>query len=155
MLKRLITLLMVLSIFTTQAMASSNTGLKAAFEELNYSLTVEWDQKDESFYNEQMSIFASKVDELKSEGLSQSDLINFAKSELKNAKSSFDLESALKVIQVNKLTASEANTYVLEAMKGSYSTGANWADNNDTLLWGTILGLGVVVYLILGTEDII
>ncbi len=41
MLKKLIALFLIVSVFTVQANASTNQGLKAAFNELNYSLTTE------------------------------------------------------------------------------------------------------------------
>ena len=154
MFKKIITLLIALSIFSGQAIASTGTGLKTAFDELNYSLTVEWDQKDQTFYDDQMSQFVAKIEELKSQGLTQSDLINFAKSEIKNAKSSFDLDAALEVIQANKLTASETNSYILQALEGSHSTGANWVNNNNVEFWGLILGIAVFVYIAVNTDDL-
>lgn len=46
--------MMALAITTTSALANSNSGLKSAFDELNYSLTEDWNQKDKSFYDVQM-----------------------------------------------------------------------------------------------------
>jgi hypothetical protein len=143
MLMKFLTLLMVLSIFTTQAMASTGNGLKEAFDELNYSLTVEWDQKNQNFYDEKVALFSNHVEALKSKGLTQSDMIIFAKSELKNSKSSLDLDAVLKLIHANKLTPSEANSYLLEALKGSYSQGASW-NSDDDLLW-SFFAIGLVV----------
>jgi uncharacterized protein YoaH (UPF0181 family) len=154
MFKKIITLLIALSIFSGQAIATTGSGLKKAYDELNYSLTVEWDQNDESFYNEQMAVFTAKVQELKSEGLTQSELINFSKLQLKNAKSNLDLDAALKVIQANKLTTSEANSYILQALKGSHSSGASWAANDDMYLWGSLLGLVVVGLVLLDSGDL-
>lgn len=140
MFKKLITLMMVLSIFVGQANASTNDGLKAAFDELNYSLTVEWDQKDKAFHETQMSKFTAQIRDLQSKGLTNSQLIDFAKSEVKNAQVAKDLETALNMIQINKMSAGEANKYVLDTMKKSYSAGASF--NGEVLVY---LAVGVLI----------
>jgi len=83
MFKKLITLMMVLSIFTVQAHASTHDGLKAAFDELNYALTVEWDQKDKDFHASQMKKFTASLRDLQSKGLTNAQLVDFAKSQVR------------------------------------------------------------------------
>jgi hypothetical protein len=138
--KKLIALMMVLSIFTVQANASTNAGLKAAFDELNYSLTVEWDQKDKDFHADQMKTFTSTIRDLQSKGLTNAQLVEFAKSEVKNAQVAKDLETALNMIQINKMSAAEANKYIIDTMKKSYSAGASW--NGEVFIY---LAVGVLI----------
>lgn len=95
MFKKMITLMMVFALFTVHANAASQNNLKAAFDELNYSLTVEWDQKDKDFYNNQMKTFRGTLRELQRDGLSNSELIEFVKSEVKDQRIARDLETAL------------------------------------------------------------
>lgn len=137
MFKRLITLMMVLAITTTTAFANTNSGLKAAFDELNYSLTVEWDQKDKAFYNAKMEAFKSKLAESK---LTNAEMIAFVKAEVKDAKIARDMETALTMIQIQKMSRSDAANYMTETMKKSYSQGASW--NGDAVLY---IGLGVLL----------
>lgn len=127
MLKKFIAFFMILSIFTVQANASTHEGLKAAFDELNYSLTVEWDQKDKEFHGEQMKKFAATVRDLQAKGLTNAQMIEFVKSEVKNAQVAKDLETAFNMIQINKMSSAEANKYILDTMKKSYSAGASWS----------------------------
>jgi hypothetical protein len=140
MFKKLITLMLALSIFTVQAHAATDNGLKAAFDELNYSLTTEWDQKDKAFYETQMKQFASTIRDLQAKGLTNSQLIDFAKSEIKDAKAAKDLETAMTMVQINKMSSAEASKYVLETMKKSYSAGASW--NGEVLVY---LAVGVLI----------
>lgn len=140
MFKKLITLMMVLSIFTVHANAASNNSLKAAFDELNYALTVEWDQKDKDFYTEQMKNFSGVIRDLQMKGLSNAQLIDFVKSEVKNEKVAKDLETAFNMISLNKLTSEEASKYMIDTMKKSYSAGASW--NGEVFLY---LGIGVLL----------
>lgn len=133
MFKKLITMMLVVSVFTVNAHAVTNNGLKAAFDELNYALTVEWDQKDKAFYTEQMKNFTSTLRELQSKGLTNNQLVDFVKSEVKNEKVARDLETAFSMIQINKMSSEEASKYMVETMKKSYSAGASW--NGDVIIY--------------------
>ena len=134
---------MALAITTTSALANSNSGLKSAFDELNYSLTVEWNQKDKSFYDAQMKKFNSTLKELQSRGLTNAQLIEFVKSEVKDAKVARDMETAFTMIQLQKMNASQAASYMTETMKKSYSVGASW--NGDAVVY---IGLGVLLVVV-------
>lgn len=134
---------MVLAITTTSAFAGSNAGLKSAFDELNYSLTVEWNQKDKAFYDAQMNKFKASVKALQSNGLTNAELIEFVKAEVKDAKVARDMETAFNMIQLQKMSSSEAANYMTETMKKSYSTGASW--NGDAVLY---IGLGVLIVVV-------
>lgn len=136
--------MMVVSIFTVQAHAVSNNGLKAAFDELNYSLSVEWDQKDKSFYDAQMKQFSQTVRGLQAKGLTNAQLIDFVKSEIKDEKVARDMQTALTMISINKMSASEAAQYMSNAMKNSYAKGASWSGDATLLL----MGLGVLLIVV-------
>lgn len=140
MFKKFIMLLMVMSIFTTQANASTQNGLKAAFDELNYSLTVEWDQKDKAFYTTQMKKFSGVLRELQAKGLTNAQMIDFVKAEVKNEKIAKDLETAFNMISINKLSSEEASEYMVETMKKSYSAGASW--NGEVIVY---LAIGLLI----------
>lgn len=141
MLKKLLTFMMVAAIFVVNANAASQKGLKAAFDELNYALTVEWDQKDKDFYSTQMKKFMSVVSELQSQGMTNAQLIEFVKSEAKDEKVAKDLETAFNMVQINKMSSAEATKYMVDTMKKSYSSGASW--NGEVLIYAAI-GLLIV-----------
>ena len=140
MFKKLIALMMVVSIFTVSAHATTQNGLKAAFDELNYSLTVEWDQKDKDFYSKEMKKFTETLRGLQSKGLTNAQLVEFVKSEVKNEKVSRDLETAFNMIAINKMSSEEASKYMVETMKKSYSAGASW--NGEVFIY---LAVGLLI----------
>jgi hypothetical protein len=144
--KQIIALMMVLSVFSVQADVSSQNGLKAAFDELNYSLTVVWDQQDQEFHADQIKNFTATIRELQNAGLTSAELINFAKAELKDAQAAKDLEIALNVIQINNMSPAEANKYIVDTMKKTYSTGASW---NGNVIAGVVVGVMIVAIAIL------
>jgi hypothetical protein len=138
--KKFITMMMVVAIFTVQAHASAKDGLKAAFDEMNYSLTVEWDQKDKTFYENQLKKFTQTVRDLQKAGLTNDQMIAFAKSQVKDAKVAKDLETAFSMITINKMSSEEASKYMMDSMKRAYSNGASWS--GDVFLY---LGVGLLV----------
>lgn len=140
MFKKFITMMMVAAIFTVQAHASTENGLKKAFEEMNFALTVEWDQKDKGFYETQMKKFMGVVADLQKQGMTNAQMIDFAKSQMKDAQAAKNLETAFSMISINKMNAEEASKYMLDSMKRTQSVGASW--NGDVLLY---LAVGLLI----------
>jgi hypothetical protein len=147
MLKKFIAMLVIFSVFIVHAQASTNEGLKAAYNELNYSLTVDWDQKDKEFHDEQMKKFTAAIRDLQSQGLTNSQLLDFAKSQVNNAQVVKDLEVAFNMIQINKMSGPEANKYILDIFKKSYSTGASW--NGDVILSASFIVVVTVLLVVI------
>lgn len=140
MFKQIFAFLMVLSITFNQANAGSDEGLKAAFDELNFSLSVEWDQKDKEFYSQQMKVFSARLMELQNKGLTRNELVTFVKSEVKNQAVAKDLETAFNIVSINKMNSEDATKYMVETMKKSYSSGSAW--NGEVVVY---LAIGVLI----------
>lgn len=140
MFKNFIAFMMIVSIFTGSASASTQSGLKNAFNELNFALTVEWDQKDKAFYADQMKKFSATLRDLQSKGLTNSQLVDFVKSEIKNEKAAKDLQTAFTMVQINKMAPEEASKYMVEAMKKSYSVGASF--NGEAVVY---VAIGILI----------
>ncbi|MFA5583571.1 MAG: hypothetical protein WDA09_05085 [Bacteriovoracaceae bacterium] len=143
MFTKMMSIMLVFAVFTVSAQATTQNGLKAAFDELNYALTVEWDQQDKNFYIEQMKSFKSKVNELQAQGLSNKELIEFAKSEVKNKKLAADLDTAFSMISLNRMTSEQASEYLVDLVKKGYSTGASWS--SDAGVW---IGVGLLLVIV-------
>jgi hypothetical protein len=154
MFKKFVTIMMVVAIFTVQASAAANNNLKAAFDELSYSLNVEWDQKDRAFYDAQMKKFTDTVSALQTEGLTNAEMIEFLKSEVKDAKAAKDIEIAFNMIAINKMSAADATKYALDAYKKSYSKGASWfGEMTGPYLIGGAVVVGFVLLMIFAGKN--
>ncbi len=147
MFNKILSFVMILSVFTVHANATSQSGLKAAYDELNYAITVEWDQKDQDFYRKQMSEFAASVRELQAKGLTNSQMIEFAKSEVKDARVAKDIETAFNMISLNKMSSKEASSYMTETLKKSYTQGASWNGDVFIYLAAGLLVVGLAIAL--------
>lgn len=130
MMIRLISALLAFAMMITTAGAST-PGLRQAIDELNYALTVEWDQKDAAVRAARLKEFNDKVAAL---NLSQEEMIAFVKSEAKDAKLASDIEAAFAVVAANKMNAAQAQKYMVETMKKSYNSGASWNGGSGGLL---------------------
>lgn len=142
MFSKFITLVVAFSMFSVSAMATSHDGLKAAFEEFNYSISVEWDQRDESFLEAKKMELSQAIGALEAQGMTRNELITFAKSQIKDADLAKSLDSVLGAVALNTMTTAEAHDLMIKAMEKSLSLGANW---NSTII---ITPIGLVILLL-------
>lgn len=134
---RLITFVLAMSIFSVQADVATQGSLKAAFDDLNYSLSVEWDQKDRAFYDAKVESFSKTVAALQAKGLTNAELVEFVKSNIKDKRLASELETAYTMISINKLSPAEARKLVLETTSKSYSKGASYM--GEAVLYGALI----------------
>lgn len=141
--KNLIALLLSFFIFTAQASASTNGSLKLAFDELNFALTVEWDQKDKAFYQKEVSEFQAKINVLRAEGLTNQELLDFLMANIKDKAAAADLKQFYEVASAQKLTPIEIESMTRELVNRHYARGADWI--------GTVLLIGAAaIVLVVG-----
>lgn len=143
MFKKLFAFSMIFCFLVVNANAVTNNNLKAAFDELNYALSVDWDQKDQDFYKSQMDKFNSTLSALQAQGMTNQEMIDFTLSQLKDAKAQKDLQTALTMVQINRMGAKEAQKYVTDVMNKSYSRGASWG--GEVIVGAIVLVLIVAV----------
>jgi len=138
-LKKLFTLSTLFVFLTVQAHAVTNNGLKAAFDEMTYSIE-QSDPSDKAAVEANMKKFTSVVRDLQKQGLTNEQMIAFAKSEIKDAKVAKDLETAMNMIAINKMNSEDASKYMLDTLKGSLSKGASW--NGEVFVY---LAVGLLI----------
>lgn len=145
MFKKFFVSFLAFAMLSVQATAATNNSLKAAFDSLNYSLSVEWDQRDRAFYDAKMKEFTAKVQELQAQGLTNAELAEFAVSQIRDQRMADELKGAFTTIQLNQLNQADARKLVMETMSKSYNRGASWS--SDTLLVGGLIVLVIVAAL--------
>jgi hypothetical protein len=151
------TLMVAFAIFSVQAQAAGHSGLKAAYDELNYTLSVDWDQRDPAVYDRGTKTFFDAVRDLQRAGLTNDEMIAFARDQIKDARVARDLETAFSMITTNKMTSEEAAKYMLDTLKHSSASGAAW--NGDiirqygVMILVVAIAVGVVVADNLNDDD--
>ena len=145
MFKRLAGLALTLSLCVSSVHASSIDGLKLAYEELSYSLTVEWDQKDQGFRKEKMEIFQKEVEKLQKEGLKSSQMMDYAISQVKDESAKRDIEQKIKLVKMDEMSSSEALKHIQETLDKSLAKGASW---NGSVKEQWIIGIIAVIVIV-------
>jgi hypothetical protein len=150
MFKKIVSSFMIFALLTVQACAFSNDGLKPAIDELKYSLTVEWDQHDQTFYNTQMNKFKQTLKKLKAEGLTDQEVQDFAYSQIKDQKLANEIRVAMETISNSKMPLDEAKDLLNTILERSYNEGASW--NGRGLAGFALVGILAFTFLYIYTE---
>lgn len=123
MLRIVFSFLVIFSVIVGHASAASQNGLKNAFDELSYSLNVEWDQEDMTFFEAQKNKFAAEVVK---QGISPNELVEIINDEITDVQVRKDIVEAYQVVKSEKMTQAEAQEYILKVLSQTYTEGAHW-----------------------------
>ena len=137
--------LLVAFCFSLNVMASTGTiqELERSIDEYQYALTVDWDQKDEKFYEERTQIFFNQMAKLIEAGLSQKEIQTLVEKRVNNNKAVEALKLKLSLTAKN-VSSEELAKVVKEATKDLYAQGASW---NGYMVFPWIAG-GIVIALL-------
>lgn len=150
MLKRISTLFMAFAFVTTAS--ASTVGPQAVqnvIKEFNYSISVEWDQKDPAFYKASVEKLKADIAALQADGVEMSEIIDASVATIKDAKLAADMKAALNVVEAGKMSIEEAQAFVLEAARNSNNRGASWSSDVYVFV-GPIIGIALVIALLAG-----
>ena len=146
--KKSIALLILMLSFQTMASAPVNhlNELKSAFDRLNFSIQVQWDQKDKMFYNAKVNEFKKTVEKLQESGLTNEELIEFIKRNIKDDNIAQDVDKLFETIKTSSMTKVEARKFIIDYVGKNYSQGASWMGSASAtiLLVGLLIVLAVV-----------
>ena len=143
---RLISAILCLCL-TFNVMAASGTvqELERALDEYQYSLTVEWDQKDSAFMTEKTEAFYQTLSHLMDNGLTQKEVMDLVAKKSKNPKELEALTLKIKMLSEKAPSSQVLAQVITENSKGFYATGASW----DGYVI-TSIGVGVVIAALIG-----
>jgi hypothetical protein len=132
--------LLIAFCFSLNVMASTGTvqELEKALDDYHYSLSVEWDQKDQKFYDAKTSEFFSQLEKMiKEDGLSRDQMMTVVD---KKVNSKAVIESLkLKMNLLSKNSSSEDLAKLIkESSQDMYARGASW---NGDLVFPVVIGL--------------
>lgn len=132
---------------TFNVMAASGTvgELEKALDEYQYSLTVEWDQKDSAFMTAKTEAFYATLSDLMDKGLSQEDILAVVSKKSKNAKEIEALKLRMEMLAGKATSANELAKAITANSKGLYSTGASWEGSAILISVGIVAVLGAAI----------
>lgn len=135
--------LLVAFCLTFNVMAASGTvsEFEKALDDFHYSLSVEWDQQDQAFYDAKTKEFFSKMESMiKNDGLSKDQIMTVVSNRVKNPKvvEALKLKAAL---MGKAASAEELAKMIKESTNEMYSQGASW---NGQVIVPVVIGVLVV-----------
>lgn len=145
---RIVSLLVAIC-FSFNVMASTGTiqELEASLNDYQYSLSVEWDQKDQAFYDAKTQEFFAKIEKLiKEDGLTQEQLLSFAAMKINNKALVNAIK--LKASLLKNATAEDLASMISESSKDMYSKGASWNGEIIIPVVGVLVAVAFVGYTV-------
>lgn len=147
-----ITALLLLTVFTNVYAFSpidQSTAIRAelskTFNSLNYTLNVEWDQKDAKYFDDSVANFEEKITALQNNGLTNEELMNYALENIKDKEIKNDINELAKVINDSQMTNEEARAFTIAKLNSTYSHGASWSGSRMGCRTAFIVGAIIVV----------
>ena len=112
--------------------------LERQMDEFHYTLAVEWDQKDQKFYDAKTDEFIAKVAELiKTQGLTKEDILSLSERKVKDKKALEAIKLKMSLLS-SEATAEELISSLKDSSKEFYSKGASWIGGIDPIIAGFI-----------------
>lgn len=155
MLRKFAALLMITAFTHVSAMTpiARTAELNKTFDELNYSLNVEWDQKDEKFFDASIDDFEKKIAELQKEGMSNKELIEYTMSKIKDKKTKDEVHAIVEAVNGSDMNSDEARAFVMTKLSKTYANGASWSGGRVGLKLALLLGIILIICLCSGDGD--
>ncbi len=124
--------------FNVLAAAGTIQELEKHLDDFHYTLSVDWDQKDQKFYENQTQLFFGKVKYLMdNDGLTAEQIIKLVEQKIPNKKTMEALK--LKMSMIPKTSSPEELARILsESTKDFYNQGASW---NGVILIPSVVGI--------------
>lgn len=142
MVSKLFSFFLIIVTLMVHAQATTHKGMKSVFDELHYSLSVEWDQKDEAFFNAQSEKFRKELRSLQDQGVSRQEILKTLLNEIQDKKLAKDIETTFSLISINGLQPEEAEAHIKNLIDRSYKTGASWSGGSVVL--GMVLMVAII-----------
>lgn len=134
--------------FTLNVLAASGTvqEFERAFDDYQYSLNVEWDQKDQDFLNLKSEELTAKTKALMDKGLTRDEILSLLESKAKDKTAFAALKLRLTLLDKSS-TKEELIAGLQNASKDFYSKGASW---NGQVVIFSALSVAVIAFIVQG-----
>jgi len=136
-----VALVLAVVIPTVQAHAES-AAVSDAMKQLDYTLSVEWDQKDASVKQAAMQKFYAQLSDAVKAGSSPDDIFNALTSQTLSPQAAKDMGAIKDLFKVGKISVQDAQKQALDYMNKAQASGVNWNSG------GTEVAVVVAVLLI-------
>jgi hypothetical protein len=135
----------VYAITPVQQNLSMSSEINRTFDDLNYKLNVEWDQKDNAYMNSAIDDFEKEITTLQAQGLSTDELVQHTLLKIKDKGTSDEINELAKTITENQMSTEEARAFVISKLNSTYAHGASWSGSHRGGHMCFILGVIIIL----------
>jgi hypothetical protein len=121
--------------------------LGKTFDELNYSLNVEWDQRDQGFFNASVDEFEKHIASLQKEGLSNKELVEYTMNKIKDEKTKKEVEAIVNVVNESNMSQEEARAFIMSKLSKTYANGASWSGGRVGVKLALLLAVILIIVI--------
>lgn len=135
---------------------SSQSKINEVFDRFHYTMSVEWDQKDEAFKAQAESDLLQAIQALKDSGVSVSEIQNQMERQLLNGKGQAEYRRFVEALKAQNVSADKAAELTTKFMEKNYAEGANFNGGGGRSPWrfvAAVLVIAVVTYVIIRHHD--
>ncbi len=135
---------------------SSQSKINEVFDRFHYTMSVEWDQKDEAFKAQAEADLFQAIQDLKASGISTSEIQNQMERQLLNGKGQAEYRRFVEALKAQNVSPDEAAELTTKFMEKNYAEGANFNGGGGRSPWkfvAAVLVIAVVTYVIIRHHD--
>ena len=153
MLKKMTALILILAFNQSFAMTPAQEAktftseLNRSFDDLNFKVNVEWDQKDGNFFDQSITDFENDIAELQREGLTSENLVKHALGKIKDKNELQDIGRMAKVTET--MSPDEARDFVISKLSKTYAQGASY---HGGVVKASIYGVAAIICVLIYTN---
>lgn len=149
--KRIVLILIALCFAVTQAMASAGSGIKAAVDELQFTLVVEGAALNAEAKEIALKTFHARVDSMVQEGESRNALLAEAATLIKDERLAGEVKSVLAQFGDREISAERSQELLSQIAKNSSAQGASW--NGDVVMYGAMAAMLALIIILTVTAE--
>jgi len=139
-------LAVMMAVFPTLQAEANSLTVQSAINQLNHTLSVEWDQQDPAVKRMALDTFTAQIAELQKNGVSQDEILKSLKAQMPDAQTVKDIENLAAQAKAEGLSKTEMNKLVGQYVQTAQATGASWSDAATyTVVSIAVIALIVVV----------
>lgn len=140
------TLAAILPMVQVQA---QETSLDSAIDNLQYRLTVEWDQKDMAAQKKIVSEFSAELEQLKQQGVTGDEIFKALSAKAFDAETAKDIAHLAKYSKENMLDQKQISKLVIDYSSKNQKLGTSWSTGGSVVLAVALVALIIVAVIAL------
>ena len=137
-----------LTLLLTSQTCFAAPGLSELVREYQFAMSVEWDQRDEGFKNEQQEKLLKGIEHLRAEGATTQQLLTESLLMIPDLTKRHDVAEAMGLYHAGQLSQAQLHDFLEENLANMQTPGVSWSPLTNVIV-GVVVGYAVLKALML------